>query len=301
MEDRFFQAVGVLPPRLRRQAERLKGRARQTLEELRLRVGQPMMGVFPEGERNLGGPDEPAVEESELRQTLEIATRASVHTALEQIRNGFVTLPGGHRIGLCGTAAVKEGAVYTFRCLSSLNLRLARSVPNASAGVRDKLTEGGRLMSTLILSPPGGGKTTLLRDLIRCASDGLGMEPLRVGVADERGELAALYQGRPQLDVGRHTDVIEGCAKATGLMMLLRGMGPQVLAADEITAPEDCAALTAAANCGVILLASAHAESMEELRRRAIYEPLLVQRAFQKVVTIRRQGEERKLTVEDMG
>ncbi len=145
---------------------------------------------------------------------------------------------------------------------------------------------GGKVRSTLILSPPGRGKTTLLRDLIRCISDGEGVPPLRVGVADERRELAALWEGVPQLDVGGRTDVMDGCPKAEGLLMLLRGMNPQVLAADEVTAPADVAAMETAAGCGTALLATAHAGGLEDLGRRPLYRRLMELGIFQRIVEI---------------
>lgn len=163
------------------------------------------------------------------------------------------------------------------------------------------LCDGGRFASTLILAPPGMGKTTLLRDLIRALSSGEGCPPHRVSLADERGEVAALYRGVPQLDVGPGTDVMEGCPKAMALMLLLRGMGPQVLAADEITAPEDVKALLTAAGCGVSLLATAHGESREDLRRRPLYRPLLEEGIFRRLVLIDGQGDARRYRVEVLG
>lgn len=124
--------------------------------------------------------------------------------------------------------------------------------------------------------------------------------PLRVALADERGEVAALYNGVPQLEVGRRTDVAEGCPKAQGLMLLLRAMNPQVLAVDEITAPEDIKALTAAAGCGVILLATAHGEGRADLERRPLYRPLLEEGLFHRLIHIRREGERRVYTVEEL-
>ena len=294
---RFRQAAALLPPTLRRWAERMDAESQGRAEELRLRAGRPMTAVFPEGERPLSG--EP-VRQGELYAVLEIATQASAHAALERVRSGFFTVKGGHRIGICGTAVVRDGAVYNLRQLSSLSIRVAREVPGASAPVLDRLWSDGTFQSTLLLSPPGGGKTTLLRDLIRALSDGEGHPALRVGVADERGELAAVYQGVPQLAVGRQTDVLDGCPKGAGLLMLLRGMNPQVLAADEITAPEDAAALEMAANCGVALLATAHGQELEDLQTRPLYRRLLEERIFRRLVMIQRDGMERSYRVVEL-
>ena len=293
---RLRQVAGLLPTRLRAALERLPQQEQAEIEELRLRAGQAMTAVVPAGERTVPGAEEP-VRPEELSLILEVATRASAHTALERVQNGFVTVRGGHRIGLCGTAVVRDGTVHNLRCLSSLCIRVARAVPGVSAPVLGAVRVERGLVSTLILSPPGGGKTTLLRDLIRAISDGEGGPPLRVGVADERSELAALWEGVPQLEVGRHTDVLEGCPKAAALMMLLRGMDPQVLAVDEITAPADVEALEMAANCGVALLATAHAESLADLRRRPLYRRLLETEVFEQAVCIRRTEQGRRYEV----
>ena len=295
--EAYQQAVLALPVRLRREALSLPREEQGRAEELRLRAGWPLAAVFPEGERPLGGPP---VGGEELEQLLEIASRASVHAVLDQVRQGYLTLEGGHRIGLCGTAVCRAGEVQALRGLSSANLRVARQIPGAAAPVLDGLCPGGRLTDTLILSPPGLGKTTLLRDLIRRVAQGEGCEPLRVGLADERGEVAALHGGRPQLDVGRRTDVVEGCPKAQGLMLLLRAMNPQVLAVDEITAPEDVRALALAAGCGVTLLATAHAGGREDLARRPLYRPLLEEGLFRRMVQIRRVAGKREYTVEEL-
>ena len=227
----------------------------------------------------------------DLSLVLEIATQASAHTALERVRNGFFTVRGGHRIGICGSGVVRDGEVRNLRQVSSLAIRVAREVPGLSAAVLDRLWSGGVLQSTLLLSPPGGGKTTLLRDLIRAVSDGEGGPALRVGVADERG---------PQFSIGRQTDVLDGCPKGPALLMLLRGMNPQVLAADEITAPEDAAALEMAANCGVSLLCTAHAGSLEELKARPLYRRLLDEGLFRRLVIIERAGRERRYQVVEL-
>lgn len=294
----FDQAVQVLPPGLRREALELPEELRGRAEELRLRLGQAMTVLAEGQEQEAGGPP---VGRGDLEAVLEIATRASAHTALERVRRGFVTLRGGHRIGLCGTAAVEGGQVKSLRCLSSLNLRLARSIPGAAGAVLPRLRRGGGVYGTLILAPPGAGKTTLLRDLVRGLSDGEGGPALRVGVADERGELAALWEGKPELDVGRHTDVMDGCPKALGLELLLRGMSPQVLAADELTSPGDLAAAELAAGCGVPLLATAHGGGRPDLLHRPLYRQLLELGVFQKLVILRREADGgRTVAVEEL-
>jgi stage III sporulation protein AA len=183
------------------------------------------------------------------------------------------------------------------REISSLNIRIAKEVPGIGERVLPHLVEGGQLQNTLILSPPGGGKTTLLRDLIRCISDGTIFQPLRVGVADERGELAAMEGGRPQLELGGQTDVMDHCPKDRALLILLRGMNPQVLAADEITDPEDSRALELAVGCGVTVLATAHGARLEDLQVRPVYHRLLQRKVFRKVIVIEGRGEARRYRV----
>lgn len=295
---RYLEAAALLPPALGEAARRLD-RLRQTgVEELRLRAGRRMTVVCPEGEVPV--PDAPPVTGADLALVLEVATHASLHTAQAQISSGFFTVQGGHRIGICGSGVMQDGQVRSLRHVSSLAIRVAREVPGAARPVLDKLWRDGSLQSTLLISPPGGGKTTLLRDLIRRISDGAGCPALRVGVADERGELAAMREGQAQFAVGERTDVMDGCPKGMALLMLLRGMNPQVLAADEITAPEDCRALEVAANCGVALLCSAHALDRADLNRRPLYQTLLERRIFRRLVVIRRTAEGRTYEVEQL-
>ena len=289
MDERkpWEQAAAVLPAPLPGCLRALGEDRLRGLEELRLRRGLPMTALLPEGEVETGGPP---IGEEELRRVVENATQCSAHTALDRVRQGFVTLRGGHRVGMCGSVVRKEGRIVTLRELSSLSIRVARTVPGLAGPLLPGLTEEGRFVSTLIAAPPGAGKTTLLRDLVRALSDGEAGVPLRVAVADERGEIAALWRGEPQLYVGRHTDVLDGCTKAEGLSILIRGMNPQVAVVDEITQRADVQAVVEAAGCGAALIATAHGAGVEDLNRRPAYREFLAAGVFRRLVVLARRG-----------
>lgn len=286
--------LSCLPRGLRRALEPLDAHDRAAIEELRLREGWPLTALRSGASWAHPSWTRPLTEE-DLRSVLETAGQGSVHTILEQLRRGYVTVPGGLRIGICGEAAVCDGAVLTFRRPTSLALRFPHAVEGVARPLIDRLCPGGRFRSTLILSPPGLGKTTLLRDLVRALSAGDGVPSHRVGVADERGELGG---GALRHWLGPQTDVLSGCPKAVSLMMLLRGMAPQVLAADEITDPADLRAMEEAVGCGVALLATAHAAGPEDLRRRPLYRS--VPRLFRRCVTIARTDGDRTYHVTEL-
>ena len=293
----FIGALNLLPPHLREVAARLK--TPECVEEIRLRVGFPPSVLTADGEINLGGG---VITTRELDAVVEIATGASLHSARESLRSGYINAPGGYRLGLCGTAVVADGEVAGFRALSSIALRIPREVGGIGAAVVSAC--GGKLFSTLIISPPGMGKTTLLRDLVKIASDGsrkYGLPPARVAVADERGELAAVNNGQAGFYVGRYTDVLSGCPKAQAVMLLLRVMNPEIIALDEVTAPEDIKAIERAANCGVRIFATVRAASAQELRQKPLFERLLETRVFETLVTIRRVYGLRKYDVSVIG
>lgn len=295
-EKRFEGAARLLPPELCRAAEAMLPGYRKTAEEVRLRIGQPPTIVAGSGEVCIPGCR--CVASSDLEAVLDIATQASAYASHETLRAGFFTAPGGYRIGVAGSVSLSGGEVTGFRTLSSLSIRIPHEIPGLSEGVLRETMPDGTVRSMLIISPPGAGKTTLLRDMIRAVSDGeVKKEGLRVSVADERGELAALFRGVPQMDIGRRTDVLDGCRKAEAAMMLLRTMNPQVLALDEITDPEDVAAVESAANCGVKLFATAHAEDMDDLRRRRMYMRILDGGIFEYAVFISKSGGKRSYTV----
>lgn len=273
--------------------------AGQEPEELHLRAGRPFAMCGPDGRERpvLRGGREMRLTADDLRLTLELATCASYHTAIEKLCQGFLPLKGGHRLGVTGTTEVRDGRIHSYQTLSSLCLRIAHPVTGIGKEAETAIFSTGVPVSTLLLSPPGVGKTTLLRELLRLASDKYG---LRVGLADERGEVAALWRGVPQLDVGASTDVLDGCPKAEGLQLLLRTMSPQLLAADEITARQDIGALSMAANCGVPVLATAHGKSIAELQQRPLYRALMKEGIFRQVVLITREGARRSYQAQSL-
>lgn len=294
----YRQAVGVLPEPLRSHALEVDRSDMVRTEEIRLRVGRRPSLVLSEGELTIPGARR--VEPEDLKHLMEIASRWSFHTVLEQMRRGYLTVEGGHRLGVCGTVVMEGEQIHTLRDITAVNLRVARQITGVAREITGQLVQAGQLRNTLILGPPGAGKTTFLRDLVRCISVGEGISPLRVAVADERGELAAIWAGRPQMDLGERTDVLDGCPKALAIAMLLRGMGPQVIAVDEITAPEDVLAMEQAVGCGVALLATAHGICADDLQHRPLYRLMLEKRIFQKLIIIRVEGGCRNIRVIEM-
>jgi len=262
------------------------------LRELRLVLGQPVLLRLAAGEYLLS-PQGALLEENAATQALcfdqelcrttqDLLTQGSLYALAEELRRGWLTLPGGHRVGLCGHAVLDAGRIATQRELSSFNIRIARAVPGCAAPLLPYLCDGGRLRSALLISPPGGGKTTLLRDI----AVQLSRLRYRVGIADERGEIAAMQQGLPQLPLGLRCDVLSAAPKAEAMQLLLRSMSPQVLLCDELGTPADAEAVADAARCGVAVVATAHGGDVAELRRRPVLRELLAAQAFGRLVLL---------------
>ena len=287
--SKFDDAIMLLPSVLRKEARQLSGSQRSKVEEIRLRKGRLLSVLMPDGELDVGTL---VVNSEHINSLLDIATGVSAHSFRESIKNGYITAKGGYRIGLGGTTVLKNGEVDGFRELTSVSIRIPREI----VGVSDDITISEPFNSTLIISPPGCGKTTLLRDVVRKLSD----SGLRVSLADERSELAAVWQGEAQMDVGRRTDIIDGCPKSQAVLMLLRAMNPQVIAIDEITHPNDIEAIKEAANCGVELLATAHAWDEKDLSARPMYNELLKQKIFKKVIIISKNNGIRRYEVKKL-
>lgn len=279
--SQYEQAARLLPVRWQRIALQLPDWQKEQAEELRLRAGHPMTVLLPRGEQVVG--EEAVVTQGDIELLCDTVTGYSRYAAAETMARGYITAKGGFRIGLCGTAVVQEGRSTNLRSLSSACVRIAREMPGLADDLAPQLFQDGVFRSTLIIAPPGLGKTTLLRDLVRCLSDGAENIPAhRVALVDERGEVAVMVQGMAQMEIGCHTDVMDGCPKAVAIPMLLRSANPQIIAVDEITQAEDLLAMEEAAHCGVRFVATIHADSDADLQRRPLLRKLQRTQIFEK-------------------
>ena len=296
--ERYRSAIGLLPSRWQRLALQLPEEQQGMAEEIRLRAGQPLSVLLPSGEIYPATDASTIVMPHDLEQLCDAVTGYSRYAVSESISRGYITARGGFRLGICGTAVIKNGCNTNMRDISSVTIRIAREVTGVCKELLPQLIEDNLFCSTLIVAPPGAGKTTLLRDLIRCLSDGSSFyPPQRIAVVDERSEIAVMYQGMPEMHIGSHTDVLDACPKAIGIPLLVRSVNPQIIAVDEITAQEDLCSILTASNCGVQFLATIHAFDKQELSHKPLYANILESHVFSYIVTI---GKDRQYLVEKL-
>lgn len=270
------------------------------LEEIRLRADKPVLLYTGDGEYFLSR-DGQVIEDMrdacrmdgrELDAVLNHICRYSLYAYEEELRQGYLTVPGGHRVGLAGRV-IPEGrtGVRNMKYISCMNIRISHEIIGAADPVMPYLYERGRFLSVLLISPPGCGKTTLLRDIVRQVSNGGRFGRGRtVGVVDERSEIAGSYMGLAQNDVGIRTDVLDACPKTAGMLMLLRSMSPEVIAVDELGEAEEAAAMNRAALSGSGLIATIHGEGLSDVRRKAFLKETLAKGLFERFVVLGREG-----------
>lgn len=276
-----------------------------SLEEIRVRQGKPLQVYTHREEHYLNGQGQPVrdvqkaytVTEEDVAQTIQLLTRSSLYTLEEELRRGYLTIAGGHRVGLAGRTVLSgEGVVQTMKHITQLNIRIARQIPGAADTIKQYLVDsaGYKLHNALLISPPQCGKTTLLRDLALQISDGLlhpKLKGMKVGIVDERSELAGCVNGVPQHAVGSRTDVMDACPKAEGMLMMIRSMSPHVVITDEIGRDEDREAILEAIHAGVHVIASAHGFSLTEVKNRPALRALFEAKAFTRYLVLsRRKG-----------
>ncbi len=262
------------------------------LEEIRIRINGHIRCVFGSDVRTVGVSEEKyMVNQNDCLFILEKICCHSLYAWEEELRNGFITLSGGYRVGLCGKAIIEGGRFKRLANTTYFNIRIAHECKGcADALMKHIVTVGGAPLSTLLISPPGGGKTTMLRDIARQLSYGLnGAMPCKVSIIDERAEIAGCWQGVPQNDVGPNSDVLDSCPKTIGIRLLLRTMSPDVIVTDEIGGSEDAEAILEASNCGAAIIATAHGSSVDSLSTRQALKRLINDGVFRRIITLRRR------------
>lgn len=272
------------------------------VEEIRLRVKRPVL--FRVGTREMTVTAQKkftfqleqgyVITGDELERTMQILSQNSLYAWEDEFKNGYLTIPGGHRIGFVGRGVLEQGKIKTLKDLSGINYRIGRQILGCADEVLPYLVKKEEVRHTLIISPPQCGKTTLLRDLVRQISTGvpeLSFTGVNVGLVDERSEIAGMYQGEPQFQIGLRTDVLDACPKAQGMIMLIRSMSPRVVATDEIGKNEDIEALHNALQAGVKVFTTVHGSSFEEIKTRPHLQTLINWHFFERIIVLsRRKG-----------
>ena len=294
--------LAALTPQLRSLTGECLGQYLGDIEEIRLRIGRPV--IFRLGwqeltcDRHKKTTDRLEqgyiITRQELERNLEVLSQSSLYAWEDEFKNGYLTIPGGHRVGLAGRCVLDKGIIKTIKDVSGLNYRIGREVRGCADKIMRFIVRDSQIFHTLVVSPPQCGKTTLLRDMVRQLSDGSknsGFAGVNIGLVDERSEIAGMYMGEPQFHVGLRTDVLDACPKAQGMIMLIRSMSPRVVATDELGKAEDIEALYQALQAGVTVLATVHGGSLREIGTRPFLRELVNNRFFQRIVVLsRRQG-----------
>lgn len=267
----------------------------EKIEEIRLRINKPIIiyncskeyTVTKYGSLSTNIKEGYIITQMDLSKTIELISNFSLYAFENELKSGYITLPGGHRVGVSGKAVINKGEVKTINNISGLNIRISHEIFGCSKTVLNYIATPN-IMHTMIVSPPACGKTTLLRDIIRQVSNGVEnkFEGQTVGVVDERSEIAGCYMGIPQNNIGIRTDVLDACPKAEGMIMLLRSMSPRVLAVDEIGKKEDIYAIEDIMNAGIKIICTVHGKSIEELKKRDVLSELINKKVFQRYVIL---------------
>lgn len=269
----------------------------ERLQEVRLRVNKPLIVVYGNEEFFITKDSTLTknqkqgiiISRNEMKETMEYISNYSLYAFEEEIKQGFITIQGGHRVGIAGKVIMEADRVKGMKHISFINIRLSHQVRGCGDKVLPYILnqDKNEIYHTLIISPPRCGKTTLLRDVIRSLSDGQHSEEgITVGVVDERSELGSCYMGIPQNDLGIRTDILDCCPKAKGMMMLIRSMAPEVIAVDEVGLGEDIEAIEYVMNCGCKIIATVHGSSMEDIQSKPILGTLVKAKVFERYIVL---------------
>lgn len=292
--------IKLLSLTIRNIFSRLKPSFFNQLQEIRLRINSPIIVIYKNKEYFVNNKgvltnqydDNLIITYKEIRETMEYISNYSLYAYEEEIRQGFLTVQGGHRIGIAGKVVIENKSIKNIKHISFINIRIANEIKGcADEVIPYLLDEYNRFFHTLIVSPPRCGKTTLLRDIIRQVSTGnKNFGGMNVGVVDERSEIGGSYMGVPQNDLGIRTDLLDCCPKAEGMLMLIRSMSPSVIAVDEIGSVEDVQAIEYVINSGCKLICTVHGHSMEDILKKPILNRLIQTSIFERYIILNNQN-----------
>lgn len=291
----FDYVIENLALEIKQPLARLPNRLKENSEEIRLRVNSPLClycqgrdyYIKRDGEVTNNIQEALIVDLEMISKSFQLVCNYSIYALSEELKNGYITIKGGHRVGIGGKVIYGNQGIESIKNISSLNFRIAREKKGISNNIINYLIKNGDFLNTMIISPPQCGKTTLLRDIVRNLSNGMdkiGISGYKLGLIDERSEVAGLFNGIPQKDVGIRTDILDSCRKSHGIMLMIRSMSPEIIAVDEIGSKDDAEAISEALRAGISLIATIHGNSIEDIITRPSIKSLFDEEIFKRFI-----------------
>ncbi|MCR3760230.1 stage III sporulation protein AA [Clostridium felsineum] len=273
----------ILPEKVEREVKRISDY--NDLQEIRVKVNKPL--IIQIGKREIIS--NYIVTKEDLRKSFNVMSGYSIYSVEDELKQGYITIKGGHRVGICGDCVLEGNKIKTIKSISSLNIRICKEIIGCSNSIIKKITHNNTIFNTIIISPPNCGKTTLLRDITRNISYGMNnidFKGKKVCVIDERSEIGACLNGINQMDIGIRTDIMDNCPKSIGIMMAIRSMAPEVIICDEIGTYEDIKSILTAVNCGVKLVTTIHGFGIEDLFKRDVFKDAINNNVFERAIVL---------------